>query len=154
MESGRNYVYGTSAKKLEVPLYEQNKVQKKRVTTINYGKEKLMGVIVILVVFGFLFTLIYRYSMLTELEYKSASLNKEYSKLKDENAKLKIDIESNTDPFTIKKMAEKMGLQQPDKMQKVYIMVPKSDFTKISEQIKEEKKPINFLFAAVSYLLN
>jgi len=125
-----DYVYGTSAEKTREEIYKNNEVLKeKRKYRLNrVTKVKIFVSILFLFTLGFLVA--YRYALITDLNFKLYKLETQYEKLRSENSRLKVAIEKDTDLSKIKSIAEtKLGMQQPDKYQIVYIRVPKSNFT-------------------------
>ena len=144
LQNGKSYVFGTAAKKLEddidvYDVYKENKVLKnKKIERLN-NKVKLKIVFCVAVVFVLCFGVIFRYAQITELNYNINKSNKSYNELKNENSRLRVDIEKSTDLQKIREMAEtKLGMQKPDRFQVVYVNVPKSDFTKASSTDHEE----------------
>jgi cell division protein FtsL len=148
-----DYMYGTSAEKIRDEIYETNKVLKeKRKYRLNRAaKTKMFFSILFLFVLGFLVA--YRYALITDLNFSLCRLQTQYEKLRSENSRLKIAIEKDTDLSKIKNIAEtKLNMQKPDKYQVVYIRVPKSNFTVISNDYKNNTKNNankNDLFAVI-----
>jgi len=141
IEKRETYVYGTAAKKIEYDVYEHNEIlkEKKKVRTNNKAKVKI--VFTLMVVFSMFFLIMYRYAMITELNYEIARAESDFSKIKDNNARLLVEIEKETDLRKIKEIAEeKLNMQKPDKFQTVYISVPKNDFTVVADAYKEMGK--------------
>jgi cell division protein FtsL len=145
---GKNYIYGTAAKKIEYDVYEENKVLKKKKQQRVSGKARLKVVLTILVIFAASLLLMYRYALITELNYKVSDLEKTYTKIKNENSVLRVEIENEMSLSKVKEIAEvRLGMQSPDRYQKVYIRVPKSDVTKVADKYREEKKGNDNLIA-------
>jgi len=132
-----NYVYGTSAKKIQYDVYEENKVlkEKKKYRSNRFIKLKIVFSILLVFIAGFI--VMYRYALITDLNYKISKLEKEYENLKDDNLRLKIAIEKDTDLSKIKTIAEeRLCMQKPDKYQIIHIRVPKNNFTVTSDTYK------------------
>ena len=128
------YVYGTAAKKIEYDVYEENSVLKKKKTYKRNNKAKFRFVLLILFGFALSFVIMFRYAVITELNYKIAKVNKTYSEIKNENVRMKVEIDKQMDISKIREAAEKkLGMQKPDKYQIVYVNVPKNDFTKVAD---------------------
>jgi cell division protein FtsL len=130
-----NYIYGSAAPKIEF----EEKVEKKiktatRQTVVKARKVKWLCVLSIFTVFLFTFVIMYRYAVLTEMRYKNSSANKAYNELLGSNKKLSIEIEKSTDLNKIKEAAERLGLSQADKNQKVFVVVPKPDFVYVPDK--------------------
>ena len=141
IQKGSNYVYGTAAEKIEYDVYEHNEVLKEKKRMRNNAKAKWKGVFGIMIIFSLCFVLMYRYALITEMSLTATKSEKEYNEIKNENSRLRVEIEKQTDIDTIKKIAEeKLDMHKPEKNQIVYIYVPKNDYTVVSEdyETKEE----------------
>ncbi len=158
------YVNGTSAVKTErvhYDVYEENKLlkEKKKFKSNRKLKVKLFfGIITVFVMFAFI---TYRFSLITDLNYRVNKANIQYNNLKNENQILKVDIKSTTDLEKIKEIAEsKLGMQMPDKAQVVYVNVPERDYTDVSSDYAKSsgnKSIIGYLsnkLGEISSLLN
>ena len=133
IDTEKNYVHGTAARKLEYDVYEKNKVLKAKRKQKSNNRAKVNLILGILVVFSLIFLIIYRYALITELNYNIDKSNKSYSEIKNENSILKVDIEKDTDLNKIKQIAEeKLGMHKPDKFQLIYVNVPKNDYSIVS----------------------
>jgi cell division protein FtsL len=130
IETNTKYVYGSAAPKIDYNVYEENEVLKRKKVQKSNSKVKLKMVLGILSVFcGFVF-LMYRYAIITELNYSVEKASKTYAKVSNENTLLKISIDKNLDLNKVRDIAEtKLGMHQPDKFQIVYVKVPKTDLT-------------------------
>ena len=141
IQADKRYVHGTAAPKIQYDVYEENKVLKQKKAYRVNKRVKLKAVFTILLVFSLCFTLTYRYALLTEMNYKISKTNRQYNELRDENARLKVDIEKSIDLVKIKELAEtRLGMQKPDRNQVVYVRVPKNDFTIVTEEYKNTEK--------------
>ena len=151
IHEGKNYIHGTTAERLDYDVYRENKVlrEKKRQKTNN--KAKFKTVCLISVFFGACFLIIYRYAIITEINYKVDKYAKIYEELKNENARLKVEIDKDTDLDQIREIAEKkLGMQRPDKYQIVYLSVPKNDYTVVVNADKIDNKAGNNVFAVLA----
>lgn len=151
IQTGKNYVYGTAAEKLEYNVYEENKVLKAKKQAKSNNKIKLKAVCFVLVIFASCLVLMYRYALITELNYNISKLEKEYNEIRNQNSRLKLAIEKDMDLNKVREIAEKrLGMQKPDRYQMVYINVPKNDCTKVAESYKHSKdKANNNMFAVL-----
>jgi len=141
IEKSETYVYGTAAKKIEYDVYEHNEVLKTKKKVRSNNKAKVKIVFMLMVVFCMFFLMMYRYAVITELNYDIARADGNYNKLKENNARLLVEIEKETDLRKIKEIAEeKLNMQKPDKFQTVYISVPKNDFTVVADAYKNTDK--------------
>lgn len=144
IEKGSTYVYGTAAEKIEYDVYQHNEVLKNKKKIRTNNKTKVKVVFTLLLIFAMFSLIMYRYSMITELNYDIAKTEKNYDKIKDENARLLVQIENETDLKKIKEVAiNELGMQIPNKMQTIHISVDKKDFTVVAKEyqdIKQENK--------------
>lgn len=141
IETNTNYVYGSAAPKIEYNVYEENEVLKRKKLHKSNYKVKLKMVFAILSVFCCFVLLMYRYAIITELNYSVEKAAKNYAKIKNENTLLKIEIDKNLDLNSIREIAEKrLGMQKPDKNQIVYVKVPKTDVTILDNAFAADKK--------------
>lgn len=140
-QGNERYVYGTAAEKLQYNIYEENKVlkEKKRYRSNNRVKLKVIGTC--LLIFSACFLLIFRYAVITKLNYDVSKAEKAYNVLRNDNSRLKVQIEEELDLTQLKTLAvERLGMKEPDKMQIVYLKVPKYDVTVVSEDRKDSKQ--------------
>jgi cell division protein FtsL len=150
IETEKTYVHGTAAKKLEYNVYEENKVLKAKRKQKSNNRAKFNLILSILVVFAFIFLVIYRYALITDLNYSIDKSIKNYNEIKNENSILKVDIEKDTDLSKIRQIAEdKLGMHKPDKFQVIYVNVPKSDYSIVSQTYSSSGKNAN-LFGMIT----
>jgi cell division protein FtsL len=150
IQKGKSYIYGATAEKLEYDVYEENKVLKAKKTEKTQNKVKLKMVFNILIVFVLIFSVMYRYALITELNYKINKTNISYNEIKNENSRLKVDVEKQMDLQKIKEIAEKkLGMQKPDKYQIEYVNVPKSDYTRVADAAKIDSGVKSNLFLGI-----
>lgn len=150
-----DYVYGAAAKKLEYNVYEENKVLKAKKKQKSNGRLKMKVIGLVILAFSFAIVIMLRYAVITELSYKIDKYNTVYNTLKDNNTKKVIDIQSMVDLGNIKKIAEdRLGMQKPDKFQIVYVKVPRTDFTDVSVDNKNEKQIDSSIFNSLYTSVN
>ncbi len=152
IKTDKSYIHGTAARKLEYDVYEENKVlSEKKKRRVN-NKVKVKVVFAFLLVFSLCGLVMYRYALITDLNYKINTRMNEYKEIKNENTRLMVKIESELDLQKVQQIAEEnLGMQQPDKYQFTYVSVPKSDFITASSEINDEgKNGENFFDALLS----
>ena len=133
-----NYVYRTAAEKIGYDVYEHNEVLKEKKKYRANRLIKVKMVVGILLLFSLGLIVMYRYALIAEINFKISSKEKQYEELKNENSRLKVAIENETNLSKITQVAQnELGMQKPDKYQIVYIEVPKTSFTVTSEQYKD-----------------
>lgn len=134
------YVHGTSARKIEYNVYEENKVLREKKKAKKNYKIKARMVLALMAVFVMGFIILGRYATLTQLNYSISEYKSEYNDIVDKNVKLNVDIQSKTDLDKVRQVAEqKLGMTKPDKNQIVYVDVPKSDFTLLNDKYTESR---------------
>jgi cell division protein FtsL len=134
IETEKSYISGTSARKLSYDVYEENTVLKAKRKQKSNNRAKFNLVLSIFVVFILVSLVIYRYALITELNYNINESLKSYSEIKNENSILKVDIEKDTDLSKMRQIAEdKLGMHKPDKFQVIYVNVPKDDYSIVSK---------------------
>lgn len=130
IQNNNNYVYGTAAKKIEYDVYEQNKVLKEKKNYKSNIAIKAKIIVCIGVLFLFALVVMHRYTQITDMNYRLSGLEKQYEELRNENSRLKLAIEKQTNLSRIMQVAqENLGMQKPDKYQIVHIRVPKVSYT-------------------------
>ena len=151
LQAGKSYVYGSTAEKLEYDVYNENRVLRKKKVHRTNSKAKFKLVCSILLVFCMCFAVMYRYALVTELNYSVYKLNKEYNDLRNENSYLKVQIDNQMSLDSIRQIAEsRLGMQKPDKYQIAYVKVPKHDYTRVAEGYKDGRaNPGDNMFAAL-----
>ncbi len=134
----RNYVYGTSAEKIDYDVYKENRVLKEKRKRRSNNKVKFKIIFNIFLAFSLGIIIILRYAMITEMSYNINMKTKELNNIVNENSRLRVEIENNMNLAKVKEIAEnKLGMQKPDKYQIVYLNIPKGDFSVVSERYKE-----------------
>lgn len=150
LQAKNNYVDGTAAVKLEYDVYSENKVLSEKKRNKARNKEKLKTVAITVAIFALGLVLMYRYALITDMSYKVNKADNEYNKIKNENSRLRVEIEKEIDLSNIKRLAEeKLNMQKPDKYQIVYLRVPKSDYTIVNSVYKMDEKQGNSMFASL-----
>ncbi|HOJ10800.1 MAG TPA: cell division protein FtsL [Clostridiales bacterium] len=137
VQKNNKYVYGTAAEKIQYDVYEKNKVlkEKKQYKANNAIKLKMVASILLAFLIGF--AVMYRYALIADMNYKISNMERQYEKLKNENSRLKVAIENETNLSRISEIAQnELGMQKPDKYQIVHIRVPKTSYTVISDAYK------------------
>ncbi len=149
-QTDSGYIYGTSPKKLKYDVYETNPVLKARKANKIKKKAKARLVLYTVVFFILAFILIYRYTMLTDVNYRIIKLEKTYENIRVANMHAQVEIGKATDLEKIREIAEgRLGMQKPDRAQIVYVNVPKEDVTSVSDVYKSKNTGGNGFFAVV-----
>lgn len=140
----KSYVYGSTAEKLQYDVYEENKVLRAKKVHRSNAKEKVKMVFSIALVFSICFVMMYRYSLITEMNFNVYKQNQKYNDIRNENSNLKVQIEKQLNLNNIREKAEKkLGMQKPDKYQITYVKVPKYDFTRVADDYRDGKAVVS-----------
>lgn len=150
------YMYGSAAPKLpEQPQKEQRHIQRKppagkKAIVIEPQTFPLAQMIICIIVgFVILFTVIYRYSTITQMNCVLSELSKEYETLKDSNRKLQAEIGARINLENVRQIAEeKLNMKMPDSYQKIPVKVPKVNFSTVTQKTKEDEKSFKSLLLA------
>jgi len=150
MKTDKNYIQGTAARKLEYDVYEENKILKQKKKQRVNNKIKVKVVFAFMVLFVLSGLVMYRYALITDLNYKINSKMNELTEIKNENTRLGVKIERELDLQKIQKFAEEnLGMQKPDKSQCTFVKVPRSDFTTASSKNEDKDKSGSNIFEAL-----
>lgn len=134
MQKNMDYIYGSAAPKIDYNVYEENKVLKAKKQYRSNLALKLKVINISLIVFAACFFLIYRFALISQMNYDTIKAEKELKALTNDNSRLMVQIENSQDLEKVKQIAStKLGMKNPDKMQIVYYKVPKYDVTIVSQ---------------------
>ena len=107
MIEGKNYIQGTAARKLEYDVYVENKVLSAKKKQRNNNKVKRKAIFCVLVIFALGCLAMYRNAQITEVNYAIDRQLHAYNEIKNENIRLKVDIENSINIQEVKEYAEK-----------------------------------------------
>jgi len=140
VERNTRYVYGSAAPK--IPVEHQSHTENKVVRRVSskplpsgssIPKVQMIFCIVFMVAVSFV--ILYRYSLISELNYRMSKLTEEYNRLRDENRALNVEIETSINLDYVKEFAEtRLNMHKPDSYQIVTVSVPKSDYSVVVDQ--------------------
>ena len=170
--AGNMYQYGTSPRKIQ-PEYnpkkspkrkqtnkkktkhtratKQNKKikqeEKKRIEQIKKEKRiHYQNIAIIISMFLVLLTISYRNSLITEKFNQMQNKKQELSAIEKTNGQTEISIESSLNLKSLEKTAKKkLGMQKLDNDQKVYVTLPKKDYTESALPEVEVEQSANWL---------
>ncbi len=141
MDTKERYIYGSAAPQIQQPEAprkvgpERRRVRKVRTlseTAVIPKGRLFFGILAVTLV---CFTVLYRYSELAELNYQMGQLTNQYEKLKDENRRLNVEIETSINLPRVEALAkEKLGMHKPEQYQIVLVSVPKNDYSVVVNQ--------------------
>lgn len=145
-----NYEYETSPRKVE-PDFNNNRKKKskgKKITKseIEEKKKELKqqkrkhhkNIGIILGIFLILLAISYRNSLITEKFSEIQAKRNELASIEKSNGQMLVSIEGSLNLNNIEKSAkEKLGMQKLQNEQKVYVTLPKQDYTESTKEITE-----------------
>ncbi len=151
------YMYGSAAPKLpEQPQEEQRRVQgkppvlKKAIVIEPQAFPLAQMIICIMVGFVILFTIIFRFSAITQMNCELSALSREYETLKDSNRKLLAEIGTTINLENVRQIAEeRLNMKMPDSYQKIPVKVPKVNFSTVVQEPREEERSLKSLLTAL-----
>ena len=164
--AGSMYQYGTSPRKIQ-PEYNPRRKQtnKKKTKQTNKNSKKIkakekqrmeqlkkekkihyQNIAIIISMFLVLLTISYRNSLITEKFNQIQNKKQELSAIEKSNGQTEISIESSLNLKSLEKNAKKqLGMQKLDKDQKVYVTLPKKDYTESALPEVEAEQSSNWL---------
>lgn len=160
--AGSSYQYGTSPRKIQPEYNQKRKTTKKKNPKQNkkikaeekqrmeqLKKEKKIhyqNIAIIISMFLVLLTISYRNSLITEKFNQIQNKKQELSAIEKTNGQTEISIESSLNLKSLEKTAKKkLGMQKLDKDQKVYVTLPKKDYTESALPEVETEQSSNWL---------
>ncbi len=170
------YEYETSPKKVEHEYTKQTAIKKKKAPTTKKTKKivetkkvsqkskvkkqskyNYKPIAYIAIVFGMLFIISYRNSLINESYNKKESIKTQVASLLKQNEQLRVNIENSLNLNTIEKEAnEQLGMQKLDNNQKIYVDLNKSDYIDIASeevQIEENKSWYEILLDKLTQII-
>ena len=150
----RNYQYGTSPRKVQPDYYPKRKPTKKQAEkkpSLKENKERVQNlklekrehhknIALIVGMFLVLLVISYRDSLITEKFNEIQKMKSNLAAVEKTNEQLQVSIEGSLNLSNVEKEAKKkLGMNKLDNSQKVYVELPKKDFTEATtESIKIE----------------
>ena len=166
--AGSAYQYGTSPRKIQ-PEYSPKKRKGKKTTkkTTKIKKQEQQkknekmkqekikhykNIAVIIGLFLVLLTVSYRNSLITERFNQIQNKKQELSSIQKSNGQTEVSIESSLNLKNLENSAkDKLGMQKLENDQKVYVELPKKDYTESATPEVEEEKNKALHFAQLAY---
>ncbi|HHV60694.1 MAG TPA: cell division protein FtsL [Clostridiaceae bacterium] len=144
----KSYIDGTSVRKIEYDVYEHNQVLKAKSKARANTKVKIKILFCIFMVFSAFALLMYRYALITDINYKLNKAYKEYENIKNENIRATVEIAKGMDLERIRQIAEtELGMRKPEKHQIVRLNVTRNDYIQVAENIEQKNKKTNTFFS-------
>lgn len=144
------YIYGSIAEKINNDIYdpyEENAVLKSKKVARSNTKVKTKIIFNIFIIFGMCAIIMFRYAQISQLNYDTNKLSKEYVAIQNENALVVFEIDKAMGLESIREIAENnLNMHKPDKSQIVYVNVPREDVTILSSR---EHSKVSVMFKNV-----
>lgn len=161
--AGNMYEYGTSPRKVQ-PEYSPKKKTTKKQKSNNKNKQikkkeqeqkKQMlklekrkhhkNIAVIIGIFLILLAVSYRNSLITEKFNQIQNKKQELSSIEKTNGQTEVSIESSLNLKNLEKAAKKkLGMQKLKNNQKIYVTLPKKDYTEAATPVVEAQEDTNW----------
>ena len=158
----RNYQYETSPRKLE-PEYSpqkkkinKNNEERQYKNTLKMQKRRHhQNIAMIIGIFLLLLVISYRNSLITEKFNEIQDKKNQLASIEKTNGQLEVNIESSLNLNNVEKEAKKtLGMNKLKDKQKVYVTLPKKDYTETStENIKIDNNE-NWFQKIINKILN
>lgn len=151
----RNYQYGTSPRKVEPNYVPKKKTTRKVTKKINKQEENqrqealkqekkghYQNIAMIVGIFLVLLAISYRSSLITEEFNEIQNKKSQLAAVQKTNEQLQVSIESSLNLSNVEKAAKKkLGMKKLDNNQKVFVALPKKDYTETTtEDIQTEEE--------------
>jgi hypothetical protein len=133
------YVYGSTARKIQYDVYKENPIlrNKRKVGKYNHIKAKLFLSTLLAFVCGML--IMYRYAVITELNYKIQDARSRFERLENNNLVTRVYIQSQLDLSIVRDMAEsRLSMHEPRSEQIIMVHVPRRDYIKRNPSYMKE----------------
>jgi hypothetical protein len=128
------YIYGSAAKQIQYDVFEENKILKDKRKKLKSKKMKAKMIFTLLFFFACGMLIMYRYALITDLNYESKEVTSKLNQVKNDNLTIKIRIDNALDIAAVRLAAEnEYQMHKPESYQKVAVMVPKSDYIEKKE---------------------
>ena len=144
-----DYQYETSPRKIE-PEFEPRNSKKLTKKELEQKQKELKhkkrmyhkNIAIIMGVFLVLLAVSYRNSLITERFNQIQNQKNELAAIQKANGQLEVSIEGSLNLNNVEKAAkEKLGMQKLQNSQKVYVSLPKQDYTEaVAQEITEEEE--------------
>lgn len=143
--------YNDDLRKKELEKKEQEErekleKEKNRKLAIKVGNKKMRKkAVIIIAMFLLLLAISYRNSLITEKFNQVQSKKSELLALQKTNGQLEVNLESSLNLNSIEKAAaETVGMQKLTNEQKVFVELPKKDYTEANTKEIKEEESLNF----------
>ena len=164
-----NYQYETSPRKIEPEYSPRKKSVSKQKSNIEKRKDfeqkqqelkhkKRMyhkNIAIIMGIFLIMLAVSYRNSLITEKFNELQNKKSELSAIEKANGQLEVNIEGSLNLNNVEKAAnEKLGMKKLQNDQKVYITLPKQDYTEAATKDITEKEETNWFQEWINSIFN
>lgn len=146
-----NYQYGSTARNLEYDVYEENSFLRNKRKKFKYTQIKTKMFLISLLLFACGMIVMYRYAIITELNYDIQDARVMYDRIQNDNLVTRMSIQSSLDLANVRDIAENdLRMHEPRREQIVMINVPRDDF--IQGNVNLAKDSDNKMFSILNRL--
>lgn len=136
-----NYQYGSTAKKLEYDVYEENDFLRNKRKKFKYTQIKTKLFLLTLLLFACGMIVMYRYALITEINYDIQDSRAMYERIQNDNLVTRMNIHSRLDLSNVRDTAENyLRMHEPRREQIVMINVPRDDYIQRNVSLDKENK--------------
>ena len=165
----RNYQYETSPRKIEPDYNVKRKKVKKTIDKQKIKQEEeqrknnlkaqkrvhYKNIAMIVGIFLMLLVISYRNSLITEKFNEIQDKKSELASVEKTNGQLEVDIQASLNLSNIEKEAKKqLGMKKLNKNQKVYVTLPKKDYTESNMESIQIEDESNWFEKIISNFIN
>lgn len=148
MNSRYDYIYGSAAPKLPKRSDREEQRVRSRRPALTIASEveaiafPLMRMVVCIIIgFAIFFTMISRFSAITEMNCDLSASVEEYNTLKDDNRRLQAEIGARINLENVREIAEnKLNMKMPDSYQRIPVKIPKVNYGVVNREIEPKTK--------------
>lgn len=141
LQQNQYYSSDSLARNINYDIYYENTLLKKKNVSRKNMVIKAKFITVMMIVFLLSMNTLYRYAVITDLNYRIHDNQREYERLADQNKRLKIELINKVNLTKVRQVAEQeLRMHRPYKNQIVFVDVPKIEISSDHEVEISEKK--------------
>jgi cell division protein FtsL len=145
------YEYGSTAPKIKYDEYQDNTFLKNKRKKISYRKIKTKMFLLTLMVFACGMMIMYRYAMITDMNYQIDAARSKYNRMENDNIFVRMKIQNELDLSKLREVAEnRLGMHEPRGDQMVMVNVPREDYIETLGEKHQHTK--GFMLATLDHL--
>jgi hypothetical protein len=126
------YEYGSTAQNIKYDEYQENTFLKNKRKKMGYRKIKTRMFLLSLMVFACGMMIMYRYAMITDMNYQIDAARSKYHRMENDNIFVRMSMQNELDLSKLREVAEnRLRMHEPRGDQMVMVHVPKEDYIEI-----------------------